>query len=377
MENNARQIDKLAGTTIGGCQLIEVIGKGSMGVVYKGKHVGLNKMVAIKLIPVAQVDEESVKRFLAEARSAAKLEHQNIAQVYNVGFEKGFCFIILQLLTGRSLAAILQERRLLPADKTLHVVRAIVEGLAVAHAKGIIHRDLKPDNVMITKEGIVKITDFGLAHDIESGDGAKVIAGTPHYMSPEQWLGHPVDGRSDLYALGVMAYFMLTGKRPFEGALVEDIMTKHLQSVPPSPTEINSAVPESVSAVVKKLITKSPAKRYQNCRELAKDIELIQAGVEPQAMEDFERKKRCSFCDTLNNAKLSRCQVCNEPLERAAKISELSFAEREGEFTCPACGEFLRIGIRACTRCGVKFCEKCRKEVAEKGVLCLSCAVFS
>ena len=211
----AAETESPIGMECGGCKIVELIARGSMGAVYKAKHVGLNRYVAVKLLPSVSQNPDLVKRLLIEARAVAKLEHPNIVQVYDVGFQRGYFFIVMQLLTGQTLEARLDEMKSLPVDAAVEIARDVASGLGAAHAKGIIHRDVKPANVMLTDDGRARLTDFGLAQDAENPDGREgLIVGTPYYMSPEQWLGHKADERSDLYSVGVILYQMVAGHRP-------------------------------------------------------------------------------------------------------------------------------------------------------------------
>lgn len=366
--------DPLIGKRIGGCEIFELIGKGSMGNVYKARHIGLNKTVAVKVIPTLKRNLESVRRMVQEARSAAKLEHPNIMQVFNVGIEGEFCFIIMQLLVSRTLADVMKGPNPITFQQALKIAKSIALGLVVAHEKGIIHRDLKPDNIAITKDFDAKIMDFGLALDVEvTGIEKGVIVGTPHYIPPEQWLGHTTGAYSDLYSLGVILYYITTGRKPFDGAIINEIRDQHINKIPPSPSEVNSDIPQGVSAVIKKLMAKSPAKRYKSAAELIKDIEKIESGIEPDAMKDFADLITCRFCEALNPASAKRCKVCGEPIS-SEKETELRLVARKDEFECPKCGEYIRIGSRSCPGCGVQICIACKRKVAIIEGRCLACA---
>lgn len=303
------------GLEVGGCRIVELIARGSMGAVYKAKHLALNRFVAVKMIAHREGNPEVVRRVLQEARAAAKLEHPNIVQVYDVGFQKGYVYVVMQLLLGQTLEERLRELGSLPVEEACDVARDVALGLQAAHAKGIIHRDLKPANIIVTEDGRARLTDFGLAQDLESGDdSAGMIVGTPYYMSPEQWLGRRADARSDLYALGIILYSMLCGRRPFEGETIEALMRQHLKVAPPPPEKHNARLPEGISAIVRKMIAKSPAKRYPSAAAFLADLERFRRGQDPEALAELSPRLKCGFCETLNPISAKRCRVCGEPL---------------------------------------------------------------
>lgn len=355
--------DSPIGMEVGGCRILELIGKGAMAAVYKAKHLGLNRMVAVKMISSVSKDPLIVKRLLLEARAVARLEHPNIVQVYDAGFYRGYFFMVMQLLKGETLTHRIAEWGSVPEDQALSMIVDVARGLEAAHAKGIVHRDIKPDNILLTEDGKSKITDFGLAQDTETVDEiAGLIVGTPYYMSPEQWLGQKADERSDLYSLGVILYYMLTGRRPFDGETVERLMHQHLKVVPKPPKSLASTVADGLDAIVRKLLAKSPARRYGNATELLKDLERYRRGEDPAALEAFGTLLRCGFCEATNPAAETRCKICGEPLR--APVAELALQPAEGDFTCTACGASVEKGARSCPSCKKAFCVRCKKRVA-------------
>jgi hypothetical protein len=360
------------GLEFGGCRIVEPLGKGSMGAVYKAKHVGLNRYVAVKLLPTVSNDPELVKRLLFEARAIARLEHPNIVQVYDVGFQRGYFFMVMQLLMGQTLEARLQELRSLPPDTAIEIARDIARGLEAAHAKGIVHRDVKPANVMLTEDGKARLTDFGLAQDTENAaEQTGLIVGTPFYMSPEQWLGHKADERSDLYSLGVILFVMLTGRHPFEGATVSELMHQHLKVPAPSPQKVEPSLSEGLSAFVLKCMAKPPKRRYPNAKDLLADLFRVAAGDDPEALAEFGAKIRCGFCETMNPSTERKCKVCNEPLHAGG--GPLEIATRVDEIKCDACGAITRKGTRACSGCAKPFCARCRVRIAVLKGHCATC----
>jgi predicted Ser/Thr protein kinase len=364
--------DSPIGMEAGGCRIVELIGKGSMGAVYKAKHVGLNRYVAVKLLPSVSNDPEMVKRLLFEARAIAKLEHPNIVQVYDVGFQRGYFFIVMQLLKGQTLEERLTEERQIPVPTALDIIQDVANGLAAAHAKGIVHRDLKPANIMLTEDGKARLTDFGLAQDAENPDGREgLIVGTPYYMSPEQWLGHKADERSDLYSLGVILYQMVTGHRAFSGETVNELMHQHLKVVAPSPKHYDSELADGLCAMIKKMIAKPPKKRYPHVPEFLDDLKKVSTGEDPDALSEFGQMVKCQFCETFNAITDKKCKICGETLGDAA--GPLEIAARPDEFKCPGCGHLNRKGSKVCGGCRKHFCGRCKIRVAVLRGYCHRC----
>jgi serine/threonine protein kinase/predicted Zn-dependent protease len=277
---------ELTGEKIGHFRVIAFLGKGGMGVVYRAEDEVLRREVALKVLPPGfTADEERRRRFLREARSAAAVNHPNIATIYEVGEGDGRVFIAMELIDGRSLARTLSAAR--PSiEEAVELSRQILRGLGKAHEAGLVHRDLKPDNVMVTAEGTVKLLDFGLAKTREPGashlgdadtamteDGR--LVGTPLYMSPEQARGRSLDARSDLFSFGVLLYELLTGKRPFHGATSTDLLTAILRDQPPSPSALNPEIPAELSALVERCLAKDPAERPADCASIAAELDRI------------------------------------------------------------------------------------------------------
>jgi len=359
------------GMEAGGCRIVELIGRGSMGAVYKAKHVGLNRYVAVKLLPSVSNDPELVKRLLFEARAIAKLEHPNIVQVYDVGFQRGYFFIVMQLLKGQTLDERLQEEKVIPVPTALEIIQDVANGLAAAHAKGIIHRDLKPANIMLTEDGKGRLTDFGLAQDAENPDGREgLIVGTPYYMSPEQWLGHKADERSDLYSLGVILYQMVTGHRAFQGETVNELMHQHLKVVAPSPKHYDAELADGLCAMIKKMIAKPPKKRYPHVPEFLDDLKKVAQGEDPDALAEFGQMVKCQFCETFNAISDKKCKICGE---RLGDSGALEIVARPDEFKCSGCGALNRKGSRVCGGCRKHFCGRCKIRVAVLRGYCHRC----
>ncbi len=281
----------LPGRTLGGCRIEHEIGRGAMGVVFEATHLALQRKVALKvLMPTAHRNQRDVEQFVQEARALAKIEHQNIVQVFDVGQQDGLHYLTMQLLQGETVADRIDRQRAFSWEEGCKLARDAAKGLAVAHEKGIVHRDIKPENLFITTDGVVKIADFGLAAQAAAGDdGTRTeVMGTPAYMSPEQIDGCNVDGRADLYSLGCTLYVMLTGKKPFSGDTAIEVLLKQTKEIAPPVVKVVPSVPLSVSQVIEKLMAKHAGARYQKAADLAADLEKILGGGKPKVVVEIE-----------------------------------------------------------------------------------------
>ena len=263
-------------------QIIEELGKGGMGRVYKVLDKETKEKVALKLIKSdIAADKKTVERFRNELTSARKISHKNICRMYDLGKEKGSYFITMEFVPGEDLKSFIRRAAPLSTARTLSIARQVCEGLGEAHQLGVVHRDLKPQNIMIDKQGNVRIMDFGIARSVQSkritGDG--VMIGTPDYMSPEQVDGKEVDHRTDIYSLGIILYEMVTGRVPFEGDTPFSIGIKQKSELPKDPKEFNPQLPEELSLLILKCLEKERTKRYQNAGEIRSDLEAIEAGI--------------------------------------------------------------------------------------------------
>ena len=281
----------LVGQTVAHYQVLAVIGAGGMGVVYRARDLRLGRDVALKVIsPALSGHPDRVRRFEQEARAAGALAHPNVVAIHDVGTHDGTPYVVMEFLAGESLRERLARGRL-PARKALDHAAQAARGLAAAHDRGIVHRDVKPENLFVTRDGRVKVLDFGIAKltrpvsEVGAGDGAPAVTeigavlGTVGYMSPEQVRGLPADQRSDLFALGAILYEMLTGRRAFHGD--SSVETQHaiLKDEPPPLAAALGDIPPALDRVVRHCLEKNPEERFQSARDLAFDLEaLIDAG---------------------------------------------------------------------------------------------------
>jgi tetratricopeptide (TPR) repeat protein/tRNA A-37 threonylcarbamoyl transferase component Bud32 len=286
-------MDKLIGTVLGGCEIVQEIGQGGMGVVYKARQISLDREVAIKVLAHhLAVDQNFVRRFQHEARAVAKVNHPNILTVFDVGEENGIYYMVMEFINGRSMSEILTDKELLPPKEASDVVRQSALGLERAQTAGIIHRDIKPDNIMVTQQGIVKVSDFGLAKEVENSmTVTDAVMGTPAYMSPEQCDGKKLDGRTDIYSLGGTFYRMVTGRLPFEAETAMSMMYRHKHEPLVPPHEVIPAVPVSVSKVVVKMMAKQREERYQTMGEVIKAIDAAWEEAETGKVATHETSK--------------------------------------------------------------------------------------
>jgi serine/threonine protein kinase/Tfp pilus assembly protein PilF len=263
-------------------QIIEELGKGGMGKVYKVFDQEVQAKMALKLIkPEISTDKATIDRFRNELKIARDISHKNICRMYDLGREAGNYFITMEYVSGEDLKSFIRRARQLVVGTAIFIAKQVCEGLAEAHRVGVVHRDLKPGNIMIDKEGNAKIMDFGIARSIavKGITGAGVMIGTPEYMSPEQVEGKEVDKRSDIYSLGIILYEMLTGQVPFEGDTPFTIGVKHKSEIPKDPRGLNAQIPQDLSRLILKCLEKDKERRYQNADELRANLEKIEKGI--------------------------------------------------------------------------------------------------
>ena len=271
------------GRVIGDYIIKRKIGEGSVGSVYLAQQISLDRTVALKILSEKySSDEKGLASFLQEARAAAQLNHPNLVQAYGVGRDEEACFLAMTYLKGDTLKMRLKRDKKISVDEALHIVQQIAEALHYAWTEaGIIHRDVKPDNIIITDDGVVKLTDLGLAIRQKDWHENLDVSGSPSYMSPEQFAGEKLDSRSDIYSLGITMYQMLAGRLPFEGETVKEVAKQHFYDEPPSLHKLDPLIPARVVALVRMMIAKAPEDRFQSMELLLKEIWDIRQRTAP------------------------------------------------------------------------------------------------
>jgi serine/threonine-protein kinase len=270
--------------TLGRYEVVKELGRGAMGIVYLGKDPKIHRSVAIKTMRLDEVEPDELPdvkaRFFREAESAGKLSHPNIVTIYDAGEEQDLAYFAMEVLDGVDLKDLCKKRNLLPVKRTLEIVTKVAEALDYAHSQNVVHRDIKPANIMVMPDGTVKVTDFGIARVTTSAKTQTgIVLGTPSYMSPEQLSGAKVDGRSDLFSLGIVLFEMLTGERPFQGESVATLMYVIANQPHPSPFDLRPDLPKPVGTVIDRALQKDAAKRYQRGLEMAQDLRAVMQGL--------------------------------------------------------------------------------------------------
>jgi len=277
-------------------EILDKVGLGAMGAVYKARQLSLNRIVALKILPPTLAEDENyIARFLREAKLAAKLSHENIIYVIDVGESHGVYYYAMEFVEGRTLKEVVDEQGHLHEKEIVRVALQVARALDHAYSYGIVHRDVKPANVMITNEGTVKLCDFGLACHlgITTATTKTIIAGTPNYIAPEQIRDDEVDIRADIYALGGTMFYMATGQPPFTGKTNALVMTKHLYEPPRSPRSLAPSISRYLDAIIMKCLRKNPNERFQTPGELVRVLErLVTRRHPPRAVRAVSRRYR-------------------------------------------------------------------------------------
>lgn len=312
-------------------ELLEKVGGGGMALVYKAKCRLLNRFVAVKILrPEYTNDEEFVKRFLIEAQSVARLSHPNIVPIYDVGHEDNMHYLVMEYVQGITLKEYIVERGSLPWSDAVNISIQICSAIEHAHKNHIVHRDIKPHNIIITGDGIAKVTDFGIARAVSTSTITMVgnTIGSVHYFSPEQARGGYIGEKSDIYSMGICLYEMVTGKIPFDGETPVAVALKHIQEQPMAPIEINPKVPRALNDVIMKSIRKEQDRRYQTATAMLQD--LYRVSKEPNGVfvrdviPDDQQTKRVEsvMTDTKGETKSNAPLKSEENSERAKKTSK-------------------------------------------------------
>ncbi len=268
---------------IAGYKILGLIGEGAIGSVFKALQISMDRIVAIKILsPKHSQNDRMREKFMTEARTAAKLSHPNIVQAIDVGQDGGYYYFVMEHLDGPTVGHLLKRGGALDERRAVQIVSQVAQALDYAHRHGIIHRDIKPDNIMMTREGVVKLCDLGLARAVHDPDKVKagIIAGTPYYMSPEQARGEPtLDGRADLYSLGAAFYHMVTGEVPFGGDSAVAVVTKHLTEPLRPPKEKQPMLSPAVNQMIVRCMSKNKDERYATAADLLKELTAFADGA--------------------------------------------------------------------------------------------------
>ena len=309
-------------------EILERIGTGGMAIVYKAKCHRLNRLVAIKILKsdLAQ-NEEFRRRFNAESQAVAQLSHPNIVSVYDVSRGGDMEYIVMELIDGITLKQYMERRGRMDWRESLHFITQIMRGLSHAHSRGIIHRDIKPQNIMVLRDGSVKVADFGIACLANQGQTLTQEAlGSVHYISPEQARGDRIDARSDIYSAGVVLYEMLTGRLPFEGDSAVSVAIQHLSSVPLAPRDIDPSIPEPLELICMKAMNSDPNKRYASADAMIEDLEKFRR--DPSVDMDYIRQELTApAADTEPTMPLPTAQVASVVKKHTGELRR----EREEE----------------------------------------------
>jgi serine/threonine protein kinase len=349
------QKDELLGMTLGNCTVLAPLGQGGMARVYRARQESLDREVAVKVLPPwFAADRNFVERFNLEARLVARLSHPNIVTVHDASEQNGNLYIVMQLVDGGTLKSRLDylqsQGQTLDVFEAKHIFTQLASALSYAHDNGIIHRDVKPVNVLMDNLGRPILSDFGIAKVLAgtkelTRHGAGV--GTPEYMSPEQCQGGPVDGRADIYALGVMLFESLTGRLPFLGDNYPALAHSHIYEMPPHPSAVNANIDPAVAQVILTAIMKNPRQRYQRASDMAEALERAVNSLPPPGSYrvpssplDISKTATmplhlCTQCGQFNKPQMKFCTRCGYPLNQ-----------------CHYCGTQNPATNRFCTKCG-------------------------
>src|SRR5216684_598558 len=273
-------------------QLQDHIGRGGMATIYRGRDIRMDRVVAIKVLrEVYSTDPKFVRRFQVEAKAASSLQHPNIVQVYDYGQTDGNYFIVMELVEGTDLRRYLRSRGVLATDRAIIIAHDVALGLGAAHRRGIVHRAVKPQNVLVGRDGSIKLTDFGIASVYKDINDERLTTtgmtlGTVQYYAPEQAQGEIVSPAADVYALGIVMYEMLTGRTPFDGDTPVAVAMQHIQDPPVPPSQYNPGIPIALEEIILRCLEKIPEMRFRDGSELARALELLAESELNEAVPD-------------------------------------------------------------------------------------------
>lgn len=326
-------VEPLIGREIGGYRILQLLGKGGMGRVYKALQLSLDRIVAIKILSKQYADNALfIERFKHEAMALAQLSHPNIVAVYDVGDSQGFYYFSMEYMAGGTIAQRISRGRKLSPEKALKMMIDVARGLTYAEEKGIVHRDIKPENMMLDRHDNVKICDLGIAHSINEAQvpaEPQGVFGSPHYIAPEQAKGAAPDHRSDIYSLGAAFYRILTGRTMFRGASARDIILKHLREEPISPKELEPRLPVSLSRAIEKMTRKNPEERYQNAHLVVAALENIRQRMQGPVISKAGRSRlRADHSRSRRLVNLSVAAIITAVILLAAYLLYCIYAEQ-------------------------------------------------
>jgi len=369
MSGTEKAPDYLVDEVVSDCKILEKVGEGGFGTVYKAHDQNLQRTVAFKvMLQSLTTNAEFVQKFIREAVTAAQLNHPNIVAIHKVGRDerRGLHYLIMEFVEGRTLADIVKEKGVLKIDDALPIMIQACDALATAHEHNIVHRDIKPENLMLDKAGVLKITDFGLAKSLSTDQKTTKVMGTPHYMSPEQFEGKAVDGRSDIYSLGVTFFYLLSKNRPYEGQNTVQIIYAILTQEPKALPDLNKDVPPELWTVIQKMIAKKAEDRYQTLRETIVDLKRF-------GDRSVVDKAQCPACGAKNPKGRKFCRGCGAAL--VVKCPSCAAESPAGATTCAACGADMSrlLKIKKSMEAAAKFkslgdlrrAAECYKQVVE------------
>jgi serine/threonine-protein kinase len=377
------QQDDLIGTMLGNYRVLETLGQGGMARVYKAHQENLGRNVAIKVLPPwYAADRSFVERFNLEARLVARLSHPNIVTVHDANEQNGHLYIVMQLVDGGTLKHRLdklqRERRIMEPTEVVSIFSQLADALFYAHEQGIIHRDIKPVNVLMDRAGRPILSDFGIAKVLASTQdnltrpGAGV--GTPEYMSPEQCQGGAVDGRADIYALGVMLFEAQTGRTPFRGNNYPALAHSHIYEAPPLPRAINANIPATIEQIILKALMKNPLQRFRTAREMGDTL--------TQALKTLNGQQQANqLGGVIGNREINGGYYGPSPVTPYQQAYSTPIESRSSPLhSCFNCQSLNKPQMRYCTRCGYllnqctvcgnpnpvgnRFCTKCGQPLA-------------